>query len=114
MTKIKKNDIWIANMNPRVGTEVGKNRPVVVIQTDLLNKAEHLSTIILPITTNVKMENILRVHINDASTGLNEPSDVLIDQIRAIDNSRLIKKIGSISKDISMKIEIAVKNILDF
>lgn len=112
--KIKKNDIWIANMNPQKGTEVGKNRPVVVIQTDLLNKTEHSSTIILPITTNIKKENILRIHIDEKSSELTIPSDILIDQIRAIDNSRLIKKIGSISNHVAVKIEIALKNILDF
>lgn len=111
--KIKKNDIWIANMNPRKGTEVGKNRPIVVIQTDLLNKTDHLSTIILPITTNIKANNILRVNINEESSGLEKSSDILIDQIRSIDNTRLIKKIGKISDVLAKEINLALKQILD-
>jgi mRNA interferase MazF len=51
--KIKQYEIWIADLNPRFGTETGKTRPVVIIQTDLLNK-HHPSTIICPITTNIK------------------------------------------------------------
>ena len=61
--KIKQFDIWLADLNPSVGTEPGKTRPVVVIQTDLLNEF-HLSTIICPITTNVQKDSsILRVHL---------------------------------------------------
>ena len=60
---IKQFDIWLADLNPSVGTEPGKKRPVVIVQTDLLNEV-HLSTLICPITTNVKEEiEILRVHL---------------------------------------------------
>ena len=112
--KIKKFDVWIANMNPVHGTEVGKSRPVVIFQTDLLNN-NHPSTIVLPITTNVK-ENleILRVNLNEEETNLNRSSDVLIDQIRSIDNSRLKKKIGTISNQKAEQINQAVKILLDF
>jgi len=50
--KIKQFDIWLADLNPKKGTEPGKIRPVVIVQTDLLNET-HLSTIICPITINV-------------------------------------------------------------
>lgn len=66
---IKQYDIWLADLNPSLGTEAGKTRPVVIIQTDLLNEV-HLSTLICPITTNVKTEiELLRVHLKkDNST----------------------------------------------
>ena len=54
--KIKQFEIWIADLNPRIGTETGKIRPVIVVQTDLLNK-EHPSTIVCPIATNVKPDS---------------------------------------------------------
>lgn len=93
--KIKQYDIWLANLNPSKGTEPGKTRPVVIIQTDLLNET-HMSSIICPITTNIKPEiELLRVHLNN--TQLEKPSDVLVDQIRAIDNKRLLNKIGRLT-----------------
>lgn len=93
--KIKQYDIWLADLNPSRGTEPGKTRPVVIIQTDLLNES-HLSSIICPITSNVKPEiELLRVHLNKAQ--LKEPSDILVDQIRAIDNKRLLKKISRLT-----------------
>ena len=53
--KIKQFDIWLADLNPARGTEPGKTRPVVIIQTDLLNDT-HLSTLVCPVTTNVQPE----------------------------------------------------------
>jgi mRNA interferase MazF len=96
--KIKKFHIYLADLNPRFGTEPGKVRPVVVVQTDYLNPG-HPSTIILPITTNViKDASILRVHISKMDTNLKEDSDILMDQIRAIDKKRLIKYIGELKE----------------
>ncbi len=62
--KIKQFEIWLANLNPAKGTEPGQVRPVVIVQTDLLNES-HPSLIICPITTNVLPESeLLRVHLN--------------------------------------------------
>lgn len=62
--QIKQHEIWIADLNSQVGTESGKTRPVLVIQSNLLKKIPHPSTIVCPITTNVKMDvEILRVHL---------------------------------------------------
>ena len=95
--KIKQFEIWIADLNPRAGTEPGKTRPVLTVQTNLLNKIPHPSTVVCPITTNVKMESkILRVHLKKGEAGLVQNCDIMIDQIRAIDNKRLIKKLGSL------------------
>ena len=97
--KIKQYEIWIADLNSRFGTETGKTRPVVIVQTDLLNKF-HPSTIICPITTNVKLDaEILRVHLSKGSAKLKEDCDIMIDQIRAVDNKRLLKKIGELNQE---------------
>ena len=107
---IKQFEIWIADLNPRIGTEPGKTRPVLVIQTDLLNKIPHPSTIICPITTNIEMEaDILRVHIKKGMANLLENCDIMIDQMRAIDSKRLIKKVGDLPKDLIDKVK---ENIL--
>jgi len=71
---------------------------VVIIQTDLFNKY-HPSTIICPITTNVKPgSEILRVHLKKGVANLKEDCDIMIDQIRAIDNKRLLKKTGELGQ----------------
>ena len=107
--QINQYEIWIADLNPQIGTEAGKTRPVLVVQTNLLNKIPHPSTIVCPITTNVQKESdILRVHLKKGMANLNEHCDIMIDQIRAIDNKRLIKKVGNLPTEL---IEIVKENI---
>lgn len=109
--KFKQYDIWLADLNPTVGTEPGKTRPVVIIQTDLLNET-HLSTIVCPITTNVKPEvEILRIHLKKSQ--LPKQSDVLVDQPRAIDNRRFLKKLGKLTKEQVIKLKENLKIVLD-
>jgi len=111
--KIKQFEIWIADLNPRIGTEAGKIRPVIIVQTDLLNK-EHPSTIVCPITTNVKPDSeILRVHLKKSKFGLKEDCDIMIDQVRAIDNIRLVKKVGEVNSDTADKVRENLKIVLD-
>lgn len=111
--KIKQFEIWIADLNPRMGTDAGKIRPVIVVQTDLLNQV-HPSTVICPITTSVKPDaKILRVHLKKAKFGLKEDCDIMIDQVRAIDNKRLVKKIGKVDPQTVSRIRENLKIILD-
>lgn len=111
--KVKQFEIWIADLNPTIGTEPGKIRPVVVVQTDLLNK-HHSSSVICPITTNVQKEiKILRIHLKKGCCGLNEGCDIMIDQIRAIDNNRLKNKVGVVPIDIISTIKENLKIIFD-
>ncbi|MFN3999590.1 type II toxin-antitoxin system PemK/MazF family toxin [Algoriphagus sp.] len=109
----KKFEIWLANLDPRFGTEAGKTRPILIVQTDLLN-ALHPSILICPITTNVKLESkILRIHLTSGESNLKENCDIMIDQIRAIDNRRLIKRIGILSKELQKKVNENLRIVLD-
>jgi len=109
--EIKQYDIWLADLNPTRGTEPGKTRPVVIIQTNLLNET-HPSTLICPITSKVNVEiELLRVHLKKGQ--LDKPSDVLVDQIRAIDNKRLLKKLGKLTKDQAQTLKTNIRVVLD-
>ena len=112
MTKIRQFDIWIADLEPQRGTETGKIRPVLVVQTNLLK--DHPSTVVCPITTNVIPESdILRIHIKKGIANLKSDSDIMIDQVRAIDNRRLTSKVGELPKDLQIKVKENIKIILD-
>jgi len=111
--KIRQFDIWIADLEPQRGTETGKVRPVLIVQTNLLNN-EHPSSVVCPITTNVhKDSEILRVHLKKGVSNLKVDSDIMIDQIRAIDNRRLVNKIGELTKDLQTLVKDNIKIILD-
>lgn len=110
----KQFEIWIADLNPQIGTEPGKTRPVLVVQSNLLNKIPHPSTLVCPITTNVKKDaEILRVHLDKGIANLQQPCDVMIDQIRAIDNKRLVKMIGMLPKNLSEIVKENIQIVLD-
>jgi len=109
--KHKQFEIWLADLNPRIGTEPGKTRPVVIIQTDLLNEF-HPSSLVCPLTSKVNKDiHLLRVHLKKAQ--LDKPSDILVDQIRAIDNSRLKKRLGSLSKEQIQTLKTNIRIVLD-
>jgi mRNA interferase MazF len=110
----KQYEIWLADLNPQVGTETGKVRPVLIIQTDLLNQIPHLSTLVCPLTTNITNSvNVLRVSIKKGIANLHQDCDIMIDQIRSIDNQRLIKKIGSLPYQLIEQVKENILIVLD-
>jgi mRNA interferase MazF len=105
----RRGEIWLADLNPRQGTEPGKTRPVLIVQAQALLDAEHPSTLVVPLTTRlIEAAEPLRVRVR-ASGSLKKDSDVLIDQLRAIDNRRLVR--GPLSRLPLQQLE-AVQNAL--
>jgi mRNA interferase MazF len=89
--RFRQGDVWLANLNPSKKTEPGKVRPVLIIQSQFLLDAGHSTTIIIPLTTNlIDDAEPLRIRIATESR-LQHDSDLLVDQVRAIDNTRLIE-----------------------
>ena len=103
---VSKGDIWLVNLNPiKKNNEMGKIRPVVVYQNDELNSSDYPTTIIIPISS-VLVDNAepIRFRLNKRDD-LEKDSDVVITQIRAIDNSRFIKKIAKLTDKELLKIK---------
>jgi len=92
--RIEHGGLYLADLSPGRGTEPGKMRPVLVIQTNLLNSASHPSTWIIPCTTRVAGENLLRVSLPRGLAGNTKDCELMIDQSRAIDNRRLRRRLG--------------------
>ena len=111
----KRGSIYSARLYPSKGQEVGKNRPVLVLQTNLLNDISHTTVIILPLTTSL-VENSypLRLRI-EVRENLKYTSEVLCDQIRAIDINRLdTEPIASLTQTELLKLQEQIEIILDF
>ena len=85
----------------------------MVVQSSLLNQV-HPSTIVCPITSNVrKGVSILRVNLDKTKGGLKKESAVMIDQVRAIDNIRLIEKIGDLPTGLQDTVKENLKIVMD-
>ena len=69
---------------------------MLVIQTDLLNAVQHPSTWVLPCTTKVAGESLLRVHLPRGIAGNAADCEIMIDQSRAIDNRRIKRRLGKL------------------
>jgi mRNA interferase MazF len=107
--------IWLANLNPQKGTEPGKTRPVLILQDQALLDAGHPSTIIIPLTTNlIDDAEPLRIRIK-AREKLTRDSDLLIDQIRAIDNRRITSgPIANLEFELMKRVHQAVLEVIGF
>jgi mRNA interferase MazF len=76
-------EIWLADLNPQQGTDLGKIRPVLIVQAQALLDADHPSTLAVPLTTNlIDDAEPLRMRVAAASQ-LRRDSDLLLDQLRA-------------------------------
>ena len=111
---IRHGALYLADLNPRQGTEAGKLRPVLVIQTDLLNQADHPSTWVLPCTTRLSGENLLRVALPRGMAGNAADCEVMIDQSRAIDNRRLRRSLGEVPKPVLQEVKEKLRRLGDF
>jgi mRNA interferase MazF len=102
---IRRGWFYLADLNPRRGSEPGKVRPVVVIQTDLLNEVGHSSTWVLPCTARLSGENLLRVSLPRGIAGNRAECEVMIDQSRAIDNQRFVRALRALPPAMLREVE---------
>ena len=88
--------VWVADLEPTFRAEPGKVRPVLILQSDVLNRLSHPTTVVLPISSQPSTAEVLRIPIT--TSFLRTQSYLLVDQIRAIDNKRLLYRIGNVSQ----------------
>ena len=117
MTKVKRGDVFLANLSDATGSEQAFVRPVVIIQNNCGNKHSP-TTIVACLSSKIESKAHLPTHyILPEGIGLKHRSMVLCEQIKVIDKSRLLKKICHISKghmhiiDHKIKISLGLKNI---
>lgn len=95
---VSNGQIWLANLNPvKKNNEIGKTRPVLVFQNNTLNESDYPTTIILPLSTAlIEDAQPIRIRVGKREK-LEKDSDIILTQIRAIDNSRLIQYLAKLS-----------------
>lgn len=109
----RRGEVWLADLNPRRGTEAGKTRPVLIVQAQALLDAEHPSTLIIPLTTRL-IERAEPLRIRVPAGGVRHVSDLLVDQLRAIDNRRLSKgPLTRLSAAAMARVDEAIAEVLD-
>jgi mRNA interferase MazF len=107
--------LYVVNIEPRVGTKPGKNRPCICIQPSEFCAAGLGSALIIPLTTNLQSEDTfpIRVRIPKGTCGIEKTSEALIEQILAWDITLFKKELGEIPEALQEIIKAAIKDFLD-
>jgi mRNA interferase MazF len=101
----KRGEIWLSNLNPTQGSEQAGIRPVIIFQNDLVSQFSTTS-IAIPLTTNQRRANLpLCLVIERGNGGLSEDSVALCFQMRTLDKTRLISKLGQLSPELIAQLE---------
>ncbi|MDX2345890.1 MAG: type II toxin-antitoxin system PemK/MazF family toxin [Legionella sp.] len=90
MVKIKRFDVYLVTLDPSIGSEMQKTRPAVIISPDSMNFSRLKTVIIAPLTSTIRESFPTRV----ITTFQNREGQVALDQLRAIDRARILKKLG--------------------
>ncbi len=103
---LKRYGVYWANLDPVIGSEISKTRPVVVVSDDMMNK--NLQTVVVcPLTTSLHPGWRSRIQI----TVKGKESEIAVDQIRTISTKRLIDEVGQLSKSDALKIRILISEM---
>jgi mRNA interferase MazF len=106
----RRGEIYLTALDPALGREIQKTRPALIIQNDVSNRLSEI-TIVAPITSTVRFP-LNPVHVlvaADQDTGLSVTSVVLLNQIRAVDRVRLVKRLGMVDDETLEQVDEAIK-----
>ena len=108
-SQMRRGEIFFANLNPTVGSEINKRRPVLIVSNDANNRAANTVTI-LPLTSNVARVYPFEVALSPKESGLPKPSKALAQQIRTIAKARLQgDRVGRLDATIMQKVDTAMR-----
>ena len=106
--------LYVVDLEPRVGTKPGKQRPCLAIQPSAFAEAGLVSTVVLPLSTSLVSDAFpLRVRLTRGTCGLKSDSDVLVDQVLAWDNALFRSDLGPLPEALREEIRSAVREFLD-
>lgn len=112
---INRSEIWLVNLDPTVGREIRKTRPVVVVSSDAIGILP--IKLVAPLTEwrDYLAQNIWHVKIEpDEINGLNKTSAVDTLQLRGIDSQRFVQKLGNVSPEIMRSIVLAIAAVIEY
>ncbi len=107
MASIKRGEIFLVNFDPTVGAEARKIRPALVVSNDI-NNAHSPIISISPITSNISRIYSFEVEVPAGTGGLQTRSKVMVNQTRAVDKIRLIKRLGHLPEEIMKQVNQAL------
>jgi mRNA interferase MazF len=106
-------EIWWADFGIPFGSEPGYRRPVLIIQDDAFNESRIDTVVVLPLSTNLSLENAPgNVSLAKADSGLPKDSVIVVSQLYTIDKARLLEQVSKVRKSVVNKVEQGIKLVL--
>jgi len=103
----RRGDIYLVCLDPVVGSEISKTRPVLILSNDINNRLSDTVTVI-PITSNIVKIFPFEVFLPKDKTALTKDSKAKCNQIRTVDKRRLVKLLGKVQSDLLAGVEAAL------
>lgn len=100
VVKLKRFDVFLVSLDPAIGSEIKKTRPAVIISPDSMNLSRLKTVIIAPMTSTIKENFPTRI----MTEFKDKKGQIALDQLRAIDRSRLIQRLGVLDKESQLNI----------
>ena len=104
----KRFDVYLTNLDPTVGSDIQKTRPCLIVSPDEMNK--HIRTVIIAPMTTAGKDYPTRV----SCTFKKKKGQIVLDQIRTIDKTRLVKKLGTIDPEPQLKVITTLQRLFSF
>ena len=111
MIAARRGDVVLARLDPTLGVEIKKTRPVIVLSNDAINHFAELA-VVVPLTKNTTHLSPSHALIPKGIAGLAFPSKAVTEQIRAVDKRRLVHRLGRLAPELLAQVERALKNTL--
>jgi len=113
VVSVKRGDVVVANLDPTIGVEIKKTRPVVVLSNDSINQYSQL-VVVVPLTKNTAHLSPSHTVIPKGIARLAFASKAVTEQVKALDKRRLVKRLGSLPPSLLAQVERALKNTFAF
>ncbi len=101
-------DVYLINLDPTVGSEIQKTRPCLIISPDEMNR--HIRTVIIAPMTTAGKDYPTRISCKFKK----KKGEIVLDQIRTIDKTRLVKKLGSINSETQLEVISVLQRLFAF
>lgn len=110
--EVHEGDVFLTNMDPTIGAEIKKTRPAITVSNEWINQFSPL-VVVVPLTTSTQKVSPSHILIPPNQDGLNYLSKALTEQIRAMDKSRLLQRLGRLDTEYITKLQDAIRNTLN-
>ena len=113
MSAIQRGEVYRVVPDPSVGKEIQKTRPCVVVSSNIMNAASNLA-IVCPITEGMGLKfDVIHIEIKNGEGGATKECVALCDQVKAVDQGRLMEKLGNLKADTMQRIDKGLKEVMN-